>query len=183
MRPIPGTEEMVSCDSLILSVGLIPENELAEDLGVQIDPKTKGPECDDTLMTCVDGIFSCGNALHVNDLVDYVSESGETAGKAASEYAAKRRTYAHVDVNENVAYVVPQKITVDDKEKSVLFYFRSRFVMNSCILTVTSGGKTILKKKYPFLRPPEMERLRIDFSPDDLKAIKEIKFNVEGEKA
>ena len=85
MRPIEGTQEIVECDALILSVGLIPENELAEKLDVTIDRRTKGPICDEQFMTSQPGIFSCGNALHVNDLVDYVSESGELAGKAAAK--------------------------------------------------------------------------------------------------
>ncbi|MGN0520054.1 MAG: NAD(P)/FAD-dependent oxidoreductase, partial [Candidatus Fimenecus sp.] len=89
MQPIAGTEQVVECDALILSVGLIPENELAENLGVQLDPKTKGPVCNAQLMTTVDGVFSCGNALHVNDLVDYVSESGEIAGENAAKYAKR----------------------------------------------------------------------------------------------
>ena len=84
MRPIPGTKERISCDTLILSVGLIPENEIAEELGVPLDPKTKGPVCDNRFMTMTEGVFSCGNAMHVNDLVDYVSESGEIAGAAAA---------------------------------------------------------------------------------------------------
>jgi hypothetical protein len=84
MRPIPGTEERLACDGLILSVGLIPENELAESLGVEINSATKGPICDQNYMTLVDGLYSCGNALQVNDLVDYVSESGETAGRNAA---------------------------------------------------------------------------------------------------
>jgi hypothetical protein len=84
MRPIPGTEERLACDGLILSVGLIPENELAESLGVEMDGATKGPICDQNYMTMVDGLYSCGNALQVNDLVDYVSESGEIAGRNAA---------------------------------------------------------------------------------------------------
>ena len=96
MRPIPGTEQRIDCDALIVSVGLIPENELAESLGVPLDGHTRGPVCDGQLMTEVPGIFSCGNALHVNDLVDYVSASGELAGKSAAHFAAHtRRDRAH----------------------------------------------------------------------------------------
>lgn len=91
LNPIPGTEETIACDALILSVGLIPENEMAERLGAALDPRTRGPVCDDRLMTSVDGVFSCGNALHVNDLVDYVSESGELAGRAAAAYRPGQR--------------------------------------------------------------------------------------------
>lgn len=75
MAPIPGTQSRVECDTLILSVGLIPENELAESVGVKLDPRTKGPVCDGQCMTSTDGVFSCGNALHVNDLVDFVSQT------------------------------------------------------------------------------------------------------------
>jgi thioredoxin reductase len=84
IHPIPGTEGYIACDGLILSVGLIPKNELAESLGVPIHLATKGPVCDQRCMTAVPGIFICGNALQVNDLVNYVSESGETMGKAAA---------------------------------------------------------------------------------------------------
>lgn len=87
MMPIPGTEQIIKCDSLILSVGLIPENELAESLGVQLDVNTNGPITDQNYMTKVDGVFSCGNALRVYDLVDDVSESGEIAGRAAAQWA------------------------------------------------------------------------------------------------
>lgn len=87
LTPIPGTEEILECDALILSVGLIPENEIAETLGVPLDPATRGPVCDKNLMTKIPGIFSCGNSLQVFDLVDYVSDSGETAGKSAAAFA------------------------------------------------------------------------------------------------
>lgn len=90
MNPIPGTEKTLECDSLILSVGLIPENELAEEIGCEIDPKTRGPKVDENNMTSVQGVFSSGNSLHIFDLVDYVSESGEKSGKAAAAYAVRR---------------------------------------------------------------------------------------------
>lgn len=90
LKPIKGTEQRVECDALIVSVGLIPENELAESIGVTLDYHTKGPVCDGQLMTSVPGVFSCGNALHVNDLVDFVSASGEEAGKNAALFAKKR---------------------------------------------------------------------------------------------
>lgn len=89
MNPIQGTEYIVACDALILSVGLIPENEIAEGIGVSLDPKTSGPSVDENLMTDVSGVFSCGNSLHVFDLVDYVSDSGELAGKRAAQLAVK----------------------------------------------------------------------------------------------
>ena len=91
MVPIPGTQSRVECDTLILSVGLIPENELAESVGVKLDPRTKGPVCDGQCMTSIDGVFSCGNALHVNDLVDFVSQNAEQAGKSAAAYSGRER--------------------------------------------------------------------------------------------
>lgn len=107
LKPIPGTEERIDCDTLIVSVGLIPENELAESIGVSIDPKTKGPSCDVNYQTDVPGVFSCGNSFHVYDLVDYVTQSGEAAGRSAAEYAKGRLgRAAHFDV------VIPPKKAV-----------------------------------------------------------------------
>jgi len=104
LNPIPGTEEIIECDSLILSVGLIPENEIAEKFGVQIDPATRGPLCDKKYMTSVPGIFAAGNCHHVYDLVDYVSENGRQAGYAAAAFAEKKKdtvTMEMVEIGEN----------------------------------------------------------------------------------
>ncbi|NCA97741.1 MAG: FAD-dependent oxidoreductase, partial [Bacteroidia bacterium] len=107
-KVIPGTERYIECDALILSVGLIPENEMAENLEVPINPKTKGPYCDQTMETLVDGIYSCGNSLHVSDLADYVSETGELAGVSSSlEETRKPRKLLGVAFNEGIAYTVP----------------------------------------------------------------------------
>ena len=182
MRPIEGTESYVECDGLILSVGLIPENELAERLGVKIDPKTKGPLCDQNLMTSVPGIFSCGNALHVNDLVDYVSESAVTAADGACGFEKESDSLAVVDPDENIAYIVPQKIDLSKNINEVCFYFRSRDVLDKCTLTFFANGKTIKEKKFPFLRPPEMERLVLDLSEAGLKKNDKITVKLEGEK-
>ena len=110
MRPIPGTEQRLKCDALIVSVGLIPENELAESLNVPLDARTNGPVCDGQLMTEVPGVFSCGNALHVNDLVDYVSASGEEAGRNAAHYAQRTRAEIVLGASENFQYLVPQRL-------------------------------------------------------------------------
>lgn len=164
-KPIPGTAQRMECDTLILSVGLIPENEIAETLGVRMDPKTKGPVCDSELMTEVEGVFSCGNALHVNDLVDYVSESGETAGRAAAKYQKKKEGMISIEADESVQYVVPQKIRTG-KDRSVIFYFRSRHTVKDASLVLKNNGREVYRKKYSVLRPPEMERLEL--SPDVL---------------
>lgn len=179
MRPIPGTEEIVACDGLILSVGLIPENELAQSLGVELDPKTKGPVCDGRLMTSVDGVFSCGNALHVNDLVDYVSESGELAGRAAAGYTPAPRREVRVDASPALLYALPQRLDLNQDNSGVTLYFRSREVLDRCVLRLLVNGEEVLTRPYPFLRPPEMERLDVDFSRFDLDEGSKIQLDIE----
>lgn len=180
MNPIPGTAQRVECDALILSVGLIPENELAEGLGVVIDPKTKGPLCDAGLMTSVPGVFSCGNALHVNDLVDYVSQSGETAGQNAALYDPHReQTLIPVTAGEGLLYAVPQRLDLQSDNSAVTLYFRSRQNLGRCRLVITADGREIITRNYPFLRPPEMERLTLDLSDRGLTAETEIKLEIE----
>lgn len=179
MRPLPGTEERIDCDALILSVGLIPENELAEKLSVSSDPLSKGATCDGQMMTDVGGVFTCGNATHVNDLVDYVSESGEIAGKNAALYDGKNAKYAFVRPDDNLLYVVPQRLNLSADNSETVIYFRSREVRGKSVVTVKADGKTVLQKKYPFLRPPEMERLKADFSSFPLKENSVVEITVE----
>lgn len=179
MRPIKGTEEIIECDALILSVGLIPENELAQSLDVKLDPRTKGPLCDAQLMTTVDGIFSCGNALHVNDLVDYVSESGTVAGENAAKYVKKERKEILLNASNAFGYVVPQKLNLNADNSNTILYFRSREVLNGCTFTIRIDNKEVYKKKYPFLRPPEMEKLVIDFSKYELNENSKISLDIE----
>lgn len=196
MKPIPGTEEIIECDALILSVGLIPENEIAEKLGVSLDWHTKGPLCDETLMTSVPGIFSCGNALHVNDLVDYVSESGEIAGRGAAAYAKNAGAAATPDqmaemaelqsvpleAGTNTLYIVPQNIRISGtvqsagaarqgSEDKTIVYFRSKEILDKSVFRIVDDkGSVLFEKRYPFLRPPEMEKVLVDFSTFDLSA-------------
>ena len=179
MNPIAGTEQIVECDALILSVGLIPENELAEDLGVTIDPRTKGPAVNGQLMTSVDGVFSCGNALHVNDLVDYVSESGETAGENAALYEKKERREINLSASNAFLYVVPQKLDLNRDNSKTTVYFRSREILDKCVFRIKKDGQEVFSKKYPFLRPPEMEKLVIDFDSFKLDESSELKLEIE----
>lgn len=179
MQPIPGTQQIVECDALILSVGLIPENELAETLGVKLDPRTKGPACDGQLMTSVDGVFSCGNALHVNDLVDYVSESGDVAGANAAHYAKKARKEIAVNASAALLYAVPQKLDLNADNSQTILYFRSREILNGCTFKIRIDDKEVFSKKYPFLRPPEMEKLVIDFTKFNLTQNSKIELDVE----
>lgn len=179
MNPIAGTEEIVECDALILSVGLIPENELAENLGVKIDPRTKGPVCNAQLMTDVDGVFSCGNALHVNDLVDYVSESGEIAGENAAKYVKRERREIQINATNALLYAVPERLDLNADNSETIIYFRGREILDKCTFTITADGNEIFRKKYPFLRPPEMEKLVIDFNKIGLTETSEIKLDIE----
>lgn len=181
MRPIPGTEEIVACDALILSVGLIPENELAESLRVPLDPKTKGAIVDETNHTLVPGVFACGNALHVNDLVDYVSESGETAGRASAEYAARERSLAETAADGTLLYVVPQRLDRNAPSPERTFFFRAARDMDGAELTVSRGNEVLLKKKYAHLRPPEMERLTVPVSNDLLAGSEPLIFHLEAD--
>jgi len=163
MHPIAGTERIVACDALIISVGLIPENEIAEKLGVSINPRTRGPYVDQTLMTMVDGVYSCGNALHVSDSADYVSESGETAGRdAASKKEEATRHLIPVKIDARIGYVVPSHIDANSNLSDVIFYFRAASELENVNLLIEVDGKVVLKRKYQRLRPPEMERIAIE---------------------
>lgn len=179
MRPIPGTEEIIPCDALILSVGLIPENELVESIGVPLDPKTKGAIVDERNETLLDGVFACGNALHVNDLVDYVSESGEVAGNAAAKGRSAERSFVSVACDSSLLYVVPQRIDRNAAETERIFFFRSSTDLDGATLSITKGDKTLYSKKYAHLRPPEMERLSLALTPDQLADSEPIRFSLE----
>lgn len=178
MRPIPNTSKIVECDGLILSVGLIPENELAESIDVPLNKFTHGPTCDGSLMTMVDGVFTCGNATHVNDLVDYVSESGEIAGKNAAEYVAQNRKLIDININENLAYIVPQKLDINAKNLKTTIFFRSRFELDKSKICVIINGENVFEKRYIHLKPPEMEKLEIDFNKYNLNQNSKIIFQI-----
>lgn len=178
MAPIKGTEQIIECDALILSVGLIPENELAETLGAKLNERTKGPVCDNLYMTSVDGLFSCGNALHVNDLVDYVSENAAEAGKAAANYIKSERKLLEFSVGENLLYIVPQAIELESDLTAVTVYFRSSGDFNGKKFTIKVNGDRVFEKKYAFLRPPEMEKLVIDMNKFNLNMNSRIEFSI-----
>lgn len=161
--PIPGSERKIDCDTLLLSVGLIPENELSGGAGVELDPITNGPKVDDTLMTSIPGIFACGNVLHVHDLVDNVSKEAERAGIFAAQYARQQLSAANrrikVEAGENIRYVVPHEISLD---KPVEFFMRVQRPEDDVFLDL--GGLRTVKK--PFVRPSEM--LNITLTPEVL---------------
>lgn len=182
MRPIAGTEKRVDCDALILSVGLLPENEIAAQLGVEIDSATKGPACGTDFMTSVEGVFSCGNALHVNDLVDYVSESGELAGRNAAWYCAVqqgRPGTVSMKADNAFQYVVPQKLALGVGEDAIL-YFRSRASMPKAVFQIEVDGQVLFEKRYTLLKPPEMKRLAVNFEEFPIRPGSEIVFHLRG---
>ena len=158
-KPIKGTEKHFDCDTVLFSVGLIPENELSKTAGVELSQKTKGAVVDQTRETTVDGIFACGNVLQVHDLVDFVSEEAEIAGKYASDYVLngkKEKKILNTTCGDNVSYVLPQKIDLNLKDNVKLF-FRVNKVIKNCTVKVTCGGEVVLTKKKRIAVPGEME--------------------------
>jgi hypothetical protein len=178
-RPIPGTEKRLDCDALILSVGLIPENEMAEMLGVPLNPATKGPFVDQTFETLVPGVFSCGNALHVSDVADMVSETGEIAAASTSLDNQSPRNLIPIKTNEALAYVVPSHLDVNKPLDGVVFYFRSRDCLTKQKLTLLVDGVSVMTRKYKQVRPPEMERLKLDLSKNAIKETIEIRLEAD----
>lgn len=165
-RPIPGTEEYIECDTLLLSVGLIPENELTRGAGIKLDRMTNGAAVNQFRETEIDGVYSCGNVLHVHDLVDYVSEEAAIAG----EHAAKRilgkttETVRSIDVKTGfgVRYTVPERIDLTSDSQPVRIFFRVTDVIKKVQLIIeTESGKAIVKKAKSAVAPGEMESLEI----------------------
>lgn len=167
MRPIEGTQRRIDCDALILSVGLIPENEIAESLGVKINPFTKGADCDQTYMSSIDGVFSAGNALNVFDLVDCVSECAKDAGANAVDFKPSGKS-ARIEKGEGLLSFVPHRIDVSKPCDKVVFFFRASKDMDKATLKFTVDGNEVYKKNFSFLRPPEMQRVEVDFSAFDV---------------
>ncbi|MDE5549113.1 MAG: NAD(P)/FAD-dependent oxidoreductase [Clostridia bacterium] len=160
LQPIMSTAQEIPCDTLLLSIGLIPQNELAVGAGVSISPITNGAVVDENMMTSVDGIFECGNVLHVHDLVDFVSKESEEAGKSAAEYIknnAVKRNYTQVVAMDGVRYVVPQRISKDCALEKLQLKMRVGNVYKNVRLVVQSGEEEIYSKKKQIVTPGEME--------------------------
>ena len=157
-KPIPGTEIDFKCDTLLLSCGLIPENELSSGAGVKLSSATQGPVVSETLETSVPGIFACGNVLHVHDLVDHVSDESFRAGKAAAVFlhnSGSEKSFLAVKDGYGVRGIVPQKISVCPSE-DVHLMFRPSAVFRNASAVVECGGEEILRKKAPIYTPGEM---------------------------
>ena len=160
LKPIPGTEKEYACDTLILSVGLIPENELSLMAGVELDPRTKGAVVDEFYQTTVPGIFAAGNVLHVHDLVDFVSLEAERLAKSAAQYVKDGLPEAGIRVETGglVGYTVPQKITGKD---DVSLSFRPKKPVRDCTVEIWQDGTLLVSRKYPKLLPAEMENIKL----------------------
>ena len=163
-NPIPGTEMVFDCDTLLLSVGLIPENELSRQAGVELDPRTNGPRVYENMETSLSGVFACGNVVHVHDLVDFVTMESTRAGEAAAAYLqgdARGGPALEVPIRagEGVTYTVPQVIRPDRMGKTAELFFRVNAVYENAVLRVSAGDRVLLEKKREHMAPGEMERL------------------------
>ena len=175
--PIPGTEQYYECDTLLLSCGLIPENELSLSAGVVLNDATNGPTVNDSLETSVPGIFACGNVLHVHDLVDFVSEEAGRAGRNAAKFIRTEgtaETPCIIDIKaagEGVRYTVPSTIDVANISEELHLRFRVRNVYKGCVISVMSGDTELISKKKRIMVPSEMEDVII--KPEMLKDLTE----------
>lgn len=164
-KPIPGTEIHYDCDTLLLSCGLIPENELSRQSGVALSPVTSGPVVNDSLETNIEGIFACGNVLHVHDLVDYVSQEAANAGKNAAKYIinGREKTERVVEILpvSGVRYTVPKYIRPEVMDDSLTVRFRVGQVYKGCAIATYFGDTLISKRKRPVMAPGEMEEVKL----------------------
>ena len=174
-KPIPGTEEEYTCDTLLLSCGLIPENEISRGMGVDMNPVTSGPKVNESLETNIEGVFACGNVLHVHDLVDFVSEEAKTAGRNAAEYVKNsqadtddrdkhsREEAAEIVLNpvEGVRYTVPSTINPVHMDENLTVRFRVGGVYKNCYVSVYFDEERVIHKKRPVVAPGEMEQIKL----------------------
>ena len=162
-KPIAGTEMHFDCDTVLFSVGLIPENELTKEAGIELSPRTRGAVVSQTRETSEEGIFACGNVLQVHDLVDFVSEEAEMAGRYAAKYVLEGKTehdYAEVLNGKNVSYVCPQKVD-KNLDEHVKLFFRVTNTFKNCTITAKCGDKILVQKKKQIAVPGEMETLML----------------------
>lgn len=166
-RPIKGTEEFYSCDTLLLSVGLIPENEISGSMGVELNPITSGPKVNERLETSIEGVFACGNVLHVHDLVDFVSEEAAAAGKNAAMYvqegesASEQGRKIKLRPLEGVRYTVPETINPMRMDEKLTVRFRVGNVYRNCYISVYFDEERVLHRKRQIVSPGEMEEIKL----------------------
>ena len=171
-KPIPGTEQEISCDTLLLSCGLIPENELSREAGVEINPATNGPVVNESFETSIPGVFACGNVLHVHDLVDYVSEESGRAGRAAARYVKNRGNGSgpviKVKNGAGVRYTVPSTVRTSELDGDLVIRFRSGGVYRDSYIDVLFDGVNKMHRRKPIITPGEMEQVIL--KKEDLEA-------------
>ena len=163
-KPIPGTEKEYEVDTLLLSVGLIPENDISRATGVMIDGRTSGAVVNEVMETNIEGIFACGNVLHVHDLVDFVSAEARKAGVAAAKYIKGQLTsgeYIELKNGFGIGYTVPQKFRLNNVDKGLEVFMRVRNIYKNMTLQVKDGENVILSLKKPHVAPGEMEKIMI----------------------
>ena len=165
-KPIPGTEEDYDCDTLLLSCGLIPENELSRGMGVDIEPVTSGPVVNESLETNIPGVFACGNVLHVHDLVDYVSEEAVVAGQNAAKYVngqllEKAEKVINLTATGGVRYTVPKTIAPERMDDEITVRFRVGAVYKNCYISVYFDDERVAHRKRPVMAPGEMEDVKL----------------------
>lgn len=186
-RPISGTKQHFDCDTLLLSVGLIPENELSEKVGIQIDPITNGPIVNESMETKISGIFACGNVVHVHDLVDYVTEESRTAGRNAARYVKNELKKDTEPIKtkplNGIRYIVPHEARVDNLDDSLNMLMRVDNVYKDVKLVIKADGTIIKKINKKHLAPGEMERIKIQLGDLRSKKISLISVEVEKEEA
>ena len=175
-RPIPGTERRIPCDTLLLSVGLLPENELSREAGVQMDPVTGGPVVSDDLSTSLPGVFACGNVLHVHDLVDFVSQEADKAGENAARYilgGQGETATVRLEGKNGVRYTVPQQLDPHHMADSVTVRFRVGQPYQKAALCVYTDGKLLRRVPKRILTPGEMEQftLRREELPESVRTV------------
>ena len=175
-RVIPGTEKYYDCDTLLLSVGLIPENELSKSAGIELNSVTGGPIVNEIMETSVSGIFACGNVVHVHDLVDYVTEESKRAGKNAARFVQgkikEEEKIITITPGEGVAYIVPQKVRACNIEENVDLFMRVRKVYKNSRLIIEADGVKLKEIKRAHMAPGEMETLKIN-----IKELEGMKFS------
>ena len=165
-KPISGTEEEIICDTLLLSCGLIPENELSKEAGVLLNPITSGPVVNESLETNEEGIFACGNVLHVHDLVDYVSGEAQIAGEKAAAYVKGKLPKPGTEIiavasESGVRYTVPVKMDTARMEEEQIIRFRVDNIYRNACIAVYFNEKCVKKIKRPMLAPGEMEQVKL----------------------
>ena len=192
-KPIAGTEEYISCDTLLLSVGLIPENELTRKLDIDMSTITNGPKVDGRLETSMDGVFACGNVLHVHDLVDYVSEEAKMAGQCAAAYlksvveseaglgagASDLCKPIEIKAESGVRYTVPMKVNPDTMQDMLPIRFRVGNVYHDSFISMYIGDERIVHKKKTVIAPGEMETLMLTKKMLEGKSIDQIVVKIE----